>query len=245
MNIWTTEIGRVFATRLDADQRTRSEDAIVSLSALLEDLLNDRRANPTEDVISALAAASSETDSLSPEECHAMAINLLFAGHDTTRSLLSVGFHALLSRPAATAAVRESPERIETAVERAVEEMLRFEPPTLGSLRAPSQTIETEAFTLPADVPIHFLFPGGNRDPRAFRNPDAFDPERNERRPLSFGLGAHFCLGAGLARMEAQETLRALLSLTREIECVETPQFVPFATIRRFESGLSLRLFAS
>jgi len=238
---WTTEIGKVFATRLGDEQRARCEQAIVDLSALLDDLFRARRNHPKPDVITSLAEASTEQGSLSPAECRAMAINLLFAGHDTTRGLLSVGFHALLSRPEATSAVREAPD----IIPQTVEEMLRFEPPTLGSLRAPAEEIETVDLTLPAHTPIHFLFPGGNRDPRVFERPNDFDPRRNAPRPLSFGLGPHFCLGAGLARMEAQEVLSALLDRTRDIEVGETARFVPFATIRRFEKGPILRLFPS
>ena len=168
-----------------------------------------------------------------------MAINLLFAGHDTTRGLLSIGLAALLRHPEAVARLREDP----TLVPAAVEEMLRLEPPTLGSLRAPSEDLVTQdGFALPRGTPIHFLFPGGNRDPRAFADPDRFVLDRPGPRPLSFGLGPHFCLGAGLARMEGQEVVGALVDATREIEIAEAPRLVPFATIRRFESGLSLRL---
>lgn len=235
---WTAELGKVFTTRLSDDQRGRCEDAITNLIMLLRELFALRRNAPREDVLTALASSSASTDGLSSAECEAMAINLLFAGHDTTRGLLSLGLAALFSRPQATDALRGAPERID----RVVEEMLRFEPPTLGSLRAPASDIETESFTLPANVPVHFLFPGSNRDPRVFSDPDVFDPFRDQGRPLSFGLGAHFCLGAGLARMEAQEVVGALIASTRLISVSRPPQLVPFATIRRFADGLFLRL---
>jgi len=236
---WTSELGRVFTTRLSDEQRGRCEGAIVELRALLGELFVARRADPREDVLSALALARESGDRLSPEECEAMAINLLFAGHDTTRGLLSIGVAALLRHEDAVAALRADPSQIP----KAVEEMLRFEPPTLGSLRAPAEDIETDdGLQLPRGVPVHFLFPGGNRDPRAFDAPDRFDITRTGPRPLSFGLGAHFCLGAGLARMEAQEVVGALLESTRAVELAQIPRLAPFATIRRVENGLCLRL---
>ena len=236
---WTAELGRVFATRLSEEQRARCEEAVEALTGLLRELFDARRRTPRDDLLTALASATDAGDRLSPRECEAMAINLLFAGHDTTRGLLSIGLAALLHHPEAVARLREDP----TLVPLAVEEMLRLEPPTLGSLRAPTEDLETQAgHVLPRGVPVHFLFPGGNRDPRAFDAPDRFDLDRRGPRPLSFGLGAHFCLGAGLARMEAQEVVGALLSTTREVEIAETPRLVPFATIRRLASGLTLRL---
>ena len=236
---WTAELGRVFATRLSDEQRARCEDAVRSLSLLLRDLFEARRRAPADDLLTALARATEDGDRLSPEECEAMAINLLFAGHDTTRGLLSIGVAALLREEAVPPRLRADPARVPDAVE----EMLRLEPPTLGSLRAPSEDLETEAgLPLPRGVPVHFLFPGGNRDPRVFDDPDRFDLDRRGPRPLSFGLGAHFCLGAGLARMEAQEVVGALLSATRRVELVEAPRLVPFATIRRLSAGLKLRL---
>ena len=238
---WTSELGRVFTTRLEDGQRERCESALTNLSTLLRELFEARERAPRDDVLSALAAAREAGDRLSPPECEAMAINLLFAGHDTTRGLLSIGIATLLRHAEALAQVRAG----EAEIPAAVEEMLRFEPPVLGSLRAPSETIDAGEYSLPRGFPVHFLFHGGNRDPRAFDSPDRFDPRRAGRRPLAFGLGAHFCLGAGLARMEAQEVLAALLEATSRIEIAETPQLVPYATIRRLESGLILRLESS
>lgn len=239
---WTTELGRVFATRLSDEQRARCEDAVEHLTRLHRDLFQARRRTPADDLLTALARATEAGDRLTPEECEAMAINLLFAGHDTTRGLLSIGIGTLLRHEEVVPQLRADPTRIAPAVE----EMLRLEPPTLGSLRAPSEDLETATGrVLPRGVPVHFLFPGGNRDPRVFEAPDRFDLARRGPRPLSFGLGAHFCLGAGLARMEAQEVIAALLSATRHIELVEAPRLVPFATIRRLASGLSLRLGAA
>jgi len=235
---WTSEIGRIFATRLSEEQRARSERAVCELEELLDALFAARRRQPREDLLTALAQADQAGDRLRGRECSAMAINLLFAGHDTTRGLLALGLAALLRAPDALARLRASPGLVPGAVE----EMLRLEPPSLGSLRAPAEPIGEGAFALPAGVPVHFLFPASNRDPRAFEAPDRFDPERSGPRPLSFGLGAHFCLGAGLARMEAQEVLAVLLERSARIELSDTPRLAPFATIRRFTSGLPLRL---
>ena len=191
--------------------------------------------------MSALLSAEEEGSCLDALEREAVAINLLFAGHDTTRGLLSIGIAEWLKHPDAVAAMRADPGLVRGGVE----EMLRLAPPVLGSLRAPAEPIEFgegTAITLEAGQPVHFFFPAANRDPRVFDSPDRFDARREGPRPLTFGLGAHFCLGAALARVEAQETLAALLESTASLELLEAPRLTPFATIRRLEAGLRLRL---
>jgi cytochrome P450 len=235
---WTSELGKIFTTRLSSEQRERCESAVENLSALLRELLDLRRNAPQDDVLTSLAGAREAGTQLTRNECVAMAINLLFAGHDTTRFLLSAGIASLVRHPESIDQVRGNLDLVPGTVE----EMLRFEPPVLGSLRAPSESVDFEGVELRRGTPIHFLFPGGNRDPRAFDAPDRFDPTRAGPRPLAFGLGSHFCLGAGLARVEAQEVLRVLLECTSRIELMRTPKMVPYATIRRLESGLGMRL---
>ena len=120
---WTTELGRVFTTRLSIEQRDRCESAITNLSALLHTLFEARVRAPQDDLLTALTDARESGNRLSPYECEAMAINLLFAGHDTTRGLLSIGLWALLRHPDAVAFVRANP----AAYPGTVDEMLRLE----------------------------------------------------------------------------------------------------------------------
>ena len=235
---WTHTLGTAFTTRMTAEHRARCEMAVVSLAERLRALFAERERAPRDDLLTAMLAPDAGGDRLSPPEREAMAINLLFAGHDTTRGLLSIGLARMLAEPGALAALRAAPERVPGAVE----EMLRLEPPVLGSLRAPAEAIALGAHRLEPGVPVHFLFAAGNRDPRVFDAPDRFDAARPGPRPLAFGLGPHFCLGAGLARVEAQEVLALLAARTRAIALEAAPRFVPFATIRRLDGGLRLRL---
>ena len=230
---WTSELGLVFSTVMPGDLRTRLEGAVTRLYDRVGALIELRRSSPGPDLLSALIAAEDEGDRLDSEELVAMVVNLLFAGHDTTRSLLSIGLWLLLSHPEELAKLRESPDRVGLAVE----EILRYESPVLGSLRSPAEDIELDGEILRAGRPVYMIFPAANRDPRRFSDPESFRVDRDEAPPLSFGAGTHFCLGAALARAEAQETFSLLLRRFRRMQCrIDAPVWVPFASARRIES---------
>jgi len=233
---WTAAIGSVFATRMTDAKRQHIEAALIALTERLRHHIEVRRTRPHEDLLAALVTARDAGDRLSPDELVAMAVNLLFAGHDTTRGLLSIGLATLLDHPDQLALLREQPERLPAAVA----ELLRFEAPTLGSLRAPESDRELAGVALRRGEPLNLLSVSANRDPEVFDRPDAFDITRDPIRSMSFGLGVHFCLGAALARAEAEESFAVLLQRFPRIDLAlaagERPQFVPFATIRQLEA---------
>src|SRR5262249_18739681 len=162
--------------------------------------------NPGDDLPGDLARIYLEGDrSLSREEIAGLVHTQLFAGHETTSSLLGTGLAELLSQPGRYEAL--TPETIPTAVE----ELLRLATPLLAWKRrtpAPAAVAGTE---LPAGANVLLLLGSANRDERVFDHPDEIDLERdNARAHLSFGHGIHFCLGASLARLEAQVVLSEL-----------------------------------
>ncbi|MCH2170676.1 cytochrome P450 [Myxococcota bacterium] len=233
----TTELGLVFSAVMPPELRARCEAAVVDLRDCVSELLKQRERRPKEDLLSDLIAARAEGDRLSAEEQVAMVINLLFAGNDTTRGLISIGIGLLVAHPEALEALRNQPERVEAAVE----EVLRFEAPVLGSLRTPSEPLEIDGVACRPGEPINMTFPAANRDPRRYPDPDRFDITRTDSRPLSFGSGLHHCLGAALARAEAAEALKAVAQLCPGLELAGAPpRFEPFASIRRF-AELALR----
>ena len=167
-----------------------------------------RRRDPRDDLASALIQAEEAGDRLSGDELLAMVFLLLVAGHETTVNLIGSGVLALLEHP-------EQMERLrgETAlVKPAVEELLRYTAPVFMSTeRYAREDVEIHGVTLPRGGMTLGVIGSANRDEAVFENPDALDITREPNKHLSFGQGIHFCLGAPLARMEAQIALSTLL----------------------------------
>lgn len=164
-------------------------------------MIAERRRAPGADLLSQILSAEESGRRLSDAQIVAMVETLFAAGHATTRSLIATGMLALLRHPSELARLREQPHLIASAVE----EMLRYDSPT----QAPSPQIATED----AEIGGHIIRKGdlatvllgaANRDPARFPDPDRFDITRKDNEHLGFSMGIHYCLGAGLARLEAQ-----------------------------------------
>lgn len=235
---WTTLVGLAFSPVIPPGLRADIERSVVEFDAYADDLIDRRRADPTDDLLGALVQAEESGDRLSRAELRALIINLLFAGHDTTRSLLSVGLWLLATHPDQFALLRARPELVPGAVE----EICRFETPISGIPRIASQDIEVAGVAVPAGSYVTVSVPSVNRDPRRFIEPDRFDVSRTDVRHLTFGHGVHHCVGAAVARAEVQESLAAVVAgcdtLTTSLG---TPAWVPYAAARRFRS-LPLRM---
>jgi cytochrome P450 len=229
----STELSLAFSLDIPPALRERIERALIFLYDYTDGLLERRRARPGNDLLSALIAAEESGDRLSARELRALTVNLLLAGHDTTRSLLSIGSWLLASHPDALEHLQRKPERIPAAVE----EMLRFEPIAEGVAREVAEPLELGGVRLERGERLFLSLISANRDPEAFADPDRFDVERADNRHLSFGRGLHFCLGASLARAEAQEAFAVLLERLGELEpCIGAPRWQPFTANRRIES---------
>ena len=234
---WTADLGLTFSSFVDPGLRERLESSITELDAYVRTLIDRRRHQPGDDLLSALLEAEEQGDRLSTDELVAMVANLLFAGHDTTRSFLSIALPLLLAHPDQRSLLRDDPSLITSAVE----ECLRFEPPVMGSGRQPAQDLTIDGVELHAGEPVSFSFPAANRDPRAWSDPDRFDITRfagaTPRPPVvtSFGQGVHVCLGAALARAEGRIGIERALTRLTGLEIVEPLAWVPYAHIRRYE----------
>jgi cytochrome P450 len=229
----STELALAFSLHTPPELLARIERALLALYAYTDELLEKRRAQPGPDLLTALIAAEEAGDRLSPRELRALTVNLLLAGHDTTRSLLSIAAWLLLASPGAFERLRARPDGIPAAIE----EVLRFEPVAEGVAREVAQPLELGGVALERGALLFLSLLSANRDPAVFRDPDRFDPGRADNRHLSFGRGLHFCLGASLARAEAQEGLAVLLERLREVElCIAAPRWQPFTANRRIEA---------
>lgn len=170
-------------------------------------LVGDRRKHPGDDLLSALIAAQDGADQLSEGELIGMC-NLLFgAGFETTTNLLGNGMLALLRHPDQMARLREDPGLIPGAVE----EMLRYDSPTQLGNRVTESPVEIGGVMIPIGASVVALVGAAHRDPRRYPDPDRFDVTRTDAPVLSFSSGIHYCLGAALARLEAQVAFSTLL----------------------------------
>ncbi|GGT72080.1 MULTISPECIES: cytochrome P450 family protein [Streptomyces] len=189
--------------RLAKGARARAE-----LTEFFEPLIAARKAEPRDDLLSALCAAQAE-ERISDRELTAMAILLTLAGHETTASLIANGVHALLRHPDQFAALRDDPSLLPGAIE----ELLRYEGPvSRGVARFTVEDFEIAGVTVPAGEMLIIGLAAANRDPARYDRPDILDIARREMpQQLAFGHGVHFCLGAPLARAEARIAIGSLL----------------------------------
>jgi hypothetical protein len=210
------------------DLKRRGEEAQLALSQCFLSEIAKRRAESAADLIGKLVAAESEGDRLSEPELVTMCNLLLIAGNVTTTDLIGNGMCALLGHPDEHAKLRARPELIANAVE----EMLRFDPPVHATGRIASRDIEIEGVPVAKGESLNVLLAAANRDPAVYPDPDRFDIERADTHHHSFGGGAHLCLGAHLARAEAQEAIGRLVarfpklrSAGRPLAWKDTPGF--------------------
>jgi cytochrome P450 len=177
------------------------------MGAYFMDLLQERRSNPRDDLISALIAAEIEGEHLSEIELIGFCMLLLVAGNETTTNLIANAILCLDENPAAAAALRSNPRLLPGAIE----EALRHRSPVQSMFRVTTEPVELSGTLIPADQSVVAWIGSANRDPAQFPAADDFQVDRSPNRHLAFGHGIHFCLGAPLARLEARIALSALL----------------------------------
>jgi len=205
---WAREIiavGAEVTTR--GPDPSRFRNGFEPLAAYLRDVIAARRRTPEDDLISALVEAQEDRDALSDAELLTTCVLLLLAGHETTTNLIGNGTLALLRHPDELARLRREPGLLRNAIE----EMLRFDSPVQGTVRVATEDVTLGGVAVPKAALVVCGIGAANRDPAEFPQPDRFDVAREDVRHLSFGFGAHFCLGATLARLEAEVAFGALL----------------------------------
>jgi cytochrome P450 len=179
----------------------------VATGAYFEALFEQRRREPGDDLISQLVQAEEAGDRLNTAELRANVALLFAAGHETTVNLIGNGLLSLHRNPDQWEALRNDPSLLANAIE----EVLRYESPVQAVARTVAEPFELGGVTLQKGEIVVALIGAANRDPAVFQEPDRIDISRTDLRPLSFGGGIHFCLGAQLARIEAEIVFRTLL----------------------------------
>lgn len=194
-------VGPALARVADKAERSRRE-----LTAFFRDLASERRREPQQDLISALAAVEGKEGGLTEDEL--LGLIVFDAGHDTTASFIANGVLSLVRNPTEMEKLRRDPTLMETAIE----EFLRYESPIQFDTRLATADLEIGGKRIREGQTVILVRGAANRDPEQFPDPDRLDVGRRDNKHLAFGWGAHFCLGAPLARVEGQIAFSGLLN---------------------------------
>lgn len=210
--VWTTDIGLVFSMGYGGDIPDRVASAVSGLHGYVDTLIADKKAHPTEDLISALVTAQAAEGRVTSEELRNLVVTLVFAAHDTTR-------HQLANAMVTFAEYPDQWERLATHPElapRAVEEVIRWCPSAMSVYRFAGEDFDFHGLHITEGTFLTMGVQTAQRDPRAFDNAHSFDIAATRKAaPLQFGAGPHHCLGSALARTELSEALPVLATRLR------------------------------
>jgi len=182
----------------------------------------DRRANPREDLVSALVQAEINGRKLNENELLSWAFILITAGHETTQGAFGTGLHALLQHPDQLAKLKARPELLPLAIE----EMLRWSSPAIHFVRTAETDIEIAGRRIRSGDHLVMFYPSANRDEVMFIDPYVFDIERQPNRHIAFGCGPHQCIGMHLARLELRVMFSQFLKRVESVEVIDKPENV-------------------
>ena len=236
---WAAAVVQTIDPLCTEAQLKQAEAAMREWDPYIRTLLAERRKHPGDALLDAMLAVEDEGTRMTEDEIAANATFLFIAGHETTTNLIGNGLYALLRHPEQLARLRAEPGLLENAIE----ELLRFDSPVHFAPRVPLEDVDIEGVVLPREVPFAACLAAANRDPRRYDKPDSLDIARPDPKPLSFGGGPHYCVGAALARLEAKHAFEQLLGRTRDISLVtEKPVWKSSLTLRALtELHIALR----
>jgi cytochrome P450 len=200
-------------------------------------LIERKRAEPGDDILSALIAAQEEGDRLNTDELVAMVFLLIIGGYETTQHLITNAVRTLLEHPESLEQLRAEPALWDSAVE----EIVRHRGPVHGTKpQYAKEDVTLHGYTIKKGTPIFPMLAAANHDPRVFENPDTFDIRRSPNPHLGFGFGMHFCLGAQLARMETKVALRNLFDRYPNLRLAVDPSELEYQNLPGWHRHASL-----
>jgi cytochrome P450 len=230
---WGAEAARSLDAGLSLSEFRRSERGLRALQRWMEGHFADLRAHPGDNILSTLVHAQSAEGKLTQDELTATAMLLLAAGFETTVNLIGNGTALLIAHPEQHDRLRAEPALWPNAVD----EVLRLDSPVQRTGRVAQRDTVLAGVRVPVGKPVMTLLGGANRDPEVFDEPGRFDVARpNAGEHLAFSSGIHYCLGAGLARMEGTVGLRALFDRFPDIALAGTPHRRATRVLRGYES---------
>jgi len=235
---WSDHILLATTGVLADDERQGLVRCFEEMNAYVDEMVARRRRSPTDDLISTLIRAERGEDVMGPDEVRTFVPLLLIAGNEATTHLLSNAALALAARPSLLDRLREEPG----FAAKMVEETLRYDAPVQMVLRRASAAGELSGVRIEEGDVLGVLLGSANRDDRQFSAAERFDPDRDASAHLTFGAGNHFCLGAGLARMEARIALAVLAGAVASLERVQDRVEYPASFLVRGPKSLRVRV---
>ena len=221
---WSRDFGLLISgTPLTAEQSAQAQLGVLSMVGYFAEIADQRRADPRDDLLSALLAAEEQGDRLSTEELLVNGLLLFAAGHGTTTHLIGNSVLALLAQPDQAARLRADPALIVGGID----ELLRFDGPVQVTGRGVMGDLEVAGTPIAAGQHVTMVLGAANRDPLQFSEPDRLDLGRRDVRHVAFGHGIHFCLGAALARLEGQIALGRLVRRFPTLRLETAPAALP------------------
>ncbi|MFH9429882.1 cytochrome P450 [Streptomyces sp. NPDC017615] len=234
---WSADIGAI-AEIVSYDRLMECQRSLLAMQDFVLEVVKERRAQPKDDLISMFVAAERE-GLVSEAEILSNCVMLLFSGHETTGGLITSGLVQLFDHPDQLELLKSDPDLMPGAVE----EMLRLAGPASVISRVSTEPVEVAGHQFEAGQQFLLALMAGNRDPRVFEDPDRFDATRRPNDHLAFATGMFYCLGAALARMEADEFFRILLDRFPDLSPgYETPDWQPVLLISRRLKTLPVNL---
>lgn len=231
---WSHAIVKMYEFDTTEEQAVAANDAARAFRDYVVGLIEERRSDPRDDMVTGLVQARVDGGALSDDEIVSTVVVLLNAGHEATVNTVGNGFRALAAHPAQWQHLVAG--EVEAAA--AVEELIRWDPPLqLFERWVLDDGVEVAGTPVPRGEKLALLFGSANRDPRVFPDADRLDVSRaNAAEHIGFGGGIHVCIGAPLARIELEASFRALAERTPALHLVEEPARVPAFVIRGYES---------
>lgn len=229
---WSAGICGMYELNPSEETQRTAVRAAVEFSDYLRGLARARRAEPRDDLISALAEVADEGDRLTEDELIGTCVLLLNAGHEATVNATGNGWWSLFRNPGELERLRSDHSLVPTAVE----ELMRYDTPAPMFERWVLEDISVAGVDIPRGAEIALQFASANRDPAVFSDPDRLDVGRDPNPHITFGLGIHYCLGAPLARIELAESYGALLRIAPDLRLASEPQWKPGYVLRGLES---------
>jgi cytochrome P450 len=214
---WAASIGRVLVSVLNPELIRSMADAILACDAYVREQVAQRHRAPQDDLLTALLEAEFDGRPIDDDELVANVILLLGATYETTVNMIGNSILALLRHPEQLELLRSD----RSLLTGAVEELLRYDSPAQLHGRFNYDELEVGGRLIPPESRLILLIGAANRDPDRFEDPDVLDVTRYDAKPLSFGGGPHYCLGAGVARLESQICLSLLLDRFPRLRLVE------------------------
>ncbi len=231
---WSHRHVKMYEFDTSEEQAVSATEAAAEFGGYVRELIAERRRSPREDMVSALAEARVDGSRLSDDEIVSTVVVLLNAGHEATVNTLGNGVTALLRNPSEWRRLVEG----EVPAQAAIEELIRFDPPLqLFERWVLEDGVEIAGTAIPRGEVISMLFGSANRDPRVFEDADHLELGRsNAADHIGFGGGIHVCIGAPLARIELEASLRTIVERAPQLELVAEPERVPAFVIRGYQA---------